>query len=232
MVASRAGFGTKAAAGRDVFKNIPVVTGRLALPQSEDVSEANQNRHERHEAGHEKRRTHDDEQHEEQGDARADAADQPPEQAAFQSPSAPFGIGCGIRIGQSKFGFHIRWMIGCKPRRLEVADADRAVAVQPEDFVEGIHRRRSRRDDGPADDGHFALVHVPAPDGKAAVDDGGDAEHKSEHHNHSQTVADAGFEIGGVERRALREGGQDIEREQGRDGKRGAQARPDFFRNE
>ena len=225
-------FGAEAAAVDGVFKNVPVVTGRLALPQSEDVSEANQHRHERHKEGHAQRRTHDDEQHEEQGDARADAANQPPEQSAFQSPGAPFGIGCGVGIGQSQFGFHVRWMIGCGPAGLKAADADRAVAVQAEDFVEGEHRRRGRRDDRAAEDGHLALVHVAAPDGEAAVDDGGDAQHKPEHHNHGQTVADAGFQVGGVERRALREGGQDVEREQGRDGERGAQTRPDFFWNE
>ena len=40
------------------------------------------------------------------------------------------------------------------------------------------------------------------------------------------------LQVGGVEGRALREGGQDVEREQGRDGEQGAQTRPDFFRNE
>ena len=121
---------------------------------------------------------------------------------------------------------------GVRIRLLKAADANRAVAVQPEDFVEGIYRRRGRRDDRAAEDGHLALVHVAAPDGEAAVDDGGDAQHKAEHHDHGQTVADAGLQVGGVEGRALREGGQDVEREQGRDGERGAQTRPDFFRNE
>ena len=225
-------FGTEAAAMDGIFKNVAVVTGWLALPQSEDVSEANQHRHERHKEGHGERRTHDDEQHKEQGDARADAANQPPEQTAFQSPGASFGIGRGVGVGQSKFGFHVRWMIGCRSACLEVADADRAVAVQPEDFVEGEDDGRGRRDDRPADDGHLALVHVAAPDGEAAVDDGEDAQHEAEHHDDGQTVADAGFQVGGVEGRALREGGQDVEREQGRDGEQGAQTRPDFFWNE
>ena len=37
-------FGTEAASVYDGFKNVAVVTGRLALPQSEDVSKANQHR--------------------------------------------------------------------------------------------------------------------------------------------------------------------------------------------
>src|ERR1035441_7712880 len=99
-------FGTEAATADDVFKNVAVVTGWLALPQSENVSEANQHRHERHKKGHEKRRTHDDEQQKEQGDARANTANQPPEQTPFQTPGASFGVGGGVGIGQSKFGFH------------------------------------------------------------------------------------------------------------------------------
>ena len=115
---------------------------------------------------------------------------------------------------------------------IKTADADGAAGVEAEDFVEGEHRRRGRRDDRAAEDGHLALVHVAATDGKAAVDDGEDAQDETEHHDHGETVADAGLQGGGVERRALRKGGQDVEREQGRDGERGAQARPDFFRNE
>src|ERR1043166_2672973 len=43
-------------------------------------------------------------------------------------------------------------------RELEIADADSAVRVNAEDFVEGKHGRRSSRDDRSADDAHFALV--------------------------------------------------------------------------
>ena len=224
-------FGAEAAAVDGVFKNVPVVTGRLALPQSEDVSEANQHRHERHKEGHAQRRTHDDEQHEEQGDARADAANQPPEQTALQTPCPAFGVGRGVRVGEAKFvlGAHGRiggdWFLS---GRLEIADADRAVGIEAEDFVEREHCRRSRRDDRAADDGHLALVNVAATDGEAAIDDGGDAKHKPEHHDYGETVADARSQIGGTERRALGESGDGVEREQRGDGKERAKPRADF----
>ena len=61
-----------------------------------------------------------------------------------------------------------------------------------------------------ADDGHFALVNVAAPDGEAAVDDTGDAEDETEHHYHGETVADTGLEFGRVERlRGCRQGVED-----------------------
>ena len=107
---------------------------------------------------------------------------------------------------------------GVKAQPSEVADADGAVGIEAEDFVKGIDHRRSRRDDRAADDGHLALVHVAAPDGEAAVDDGGDAEDEAEHHDHGETVADAGLEVGGTEAGPLREGGHGVEGEQGRDG--------------
>ena len=230
MNAGAVNFGTEAATMHGVFKNVPVVTGRLALPQSEDVSEANQHRHERHQEGYAERQTDNDEQHKEQRDARADAADQPPEKPAFQSPGASFRVGCGIGVGQSKFVFHVP--INNWAQNLETADTNCAVCVQSEDFVKGEHRRRCCRDDGAADDGHFALVHIAATDGEPAVDDGGDPKDKAEHHDYGQTVADAGLEVGGVERRALREGRQDVEREQGRDGEQGAQTCAGFFKCE
>jgi len=49
----------------------------------------------------------------------------------------------------------------------------------------------------------LALVNIAAPDGEAAIDDGGDCRGRAEHHDHGQTVADAGLEVGGTERRAL-----------------------------
>ena len=112
--------------------------------------------------------------------------------------------------------------------RLEVADADGAVGVEAEDFVEGIDHRRGRRDDRAADDGHLALVNIAAPDGEAAVDDGGDAEDEAEHHDHGETVADAGFQVGGTEGRALGESGDGVEGEQGGDGEERAQTRAEF----
>ena len=111
---------------------------------------------------------------------------------------------------------------------LKVADADGAVGIKAEDFIEGINHRRSRRDDGPADDGHLALVNIAATDGKAAVDDSGDAEDEAEHHDYGKAVADAGFQVGGTEARPLSQGGQRIECEQGRDGEERAQPRADF----
>jgi len=47
----------------------------------------------------------------------------------------------------------------------------------------------------------------PRRDGEAAVDDGRDAEDESEHHDDGDAVADAGFQVGGTERRALGESG-------------------------
>src|SRR5438067_13835617 len=97
---------------------------------------------------------------------------------------------------------------------LKIPDAHRTVRVEPEDFEERKYDCRSRRDDGPADNGHFALVHVAAPDGKAAVDDRGYAQHKAEHHDDRQAVAYAGFQVGGIEARTaagLREGGKGVD---------------------
>ena len=95
--------------------------------------------------------------------------------------------------------------------RSEVADADAAVRVYAEDFVERKDDRRCSRDDRAADDGHLALVNIAAPDGEAAVDDAGDSQHEAEHHDHGETVADASLELGGIER--LSEGGQSVEGE-------------------
>ena len=99
------------------------------------------------------------------------------------------------------------------PARSEVADADAAVRVNAEDFVERKDDCRGSRDDCAADNGHFALVNVAAPDREAAVDDTGDAEDETEHHNHGKAVADAGLKFSGVER--LPEGGQGVEGEDG-----------------
>jgi len=112
--------------------------------------------------------------------------------------------------------------------RLEIADADGTVRVEAEDFVEGVNHGGRGGDDRAADDGHFALVNVSAPDGEAAVDDGRDAEDESEHHDYGETVADARSQIGGTERRALGEGGNGIEREQRGDGEERAKPRADF----
>ena len=91
-----------------MFKTIAVVAGRLALPESEDVGEANTDRHERDEKGRQQRGVHHHEQDEEHGDAHADTAHEPPEQAAFQTPGAAFGIGRGVGVGEAEFGFHAR----------------------------------------------------------------------------------------------------------------------------
>jgi hypothetical protein len=100
----------------------------------------------------------------------------------------------------------------------ESADADRAVGIEAEDFVEGIDHGGRSRDDRTADDGHLALVNVAAPNGEATVDDSGDAEDEAKHHDDGETVADAGFQVGGTEGGALGEGGNGVECEQGRNG--------------
>ena len=99
--------------------------------------------------------------------------------------------------------------------RSKIPDADAAVCVYAEDFVERKDDRRRSRDDRAADDGHLALVNIAAPDGEAAVDDAGDSQHEAEHHDHGETVADAGLEFSGIER--LSEGGQSVEDEDGGD---------------
>ena len=97
---------------------------------------------------------------------------------------------------------------------LEVADAYGTVRVEAEDFVEGKYRRRRRRDNRAADDGHLALIHVTAPDCKAAVDDCRNPENKAEHHDNREAIADAGFEIGRVKARALGKGLHCVKRQQ------------------
>jgi len=101
---------------------------------------------------------------------------------------------------------------------LEGAHADSAAGVEAEDFEEGIDHRRRRGNDGSAENGHLALVHVAAPDGEAAIDDREDAQDETEHHDYGQTVADAGLQGGGTEGGALRKGGPGVEREQGCNG--------------
>src|SRR5271165_4664068 len=95
-----------------MFKTIAVVAGRLALPESEDVGEADTDRHERDEEGCQQGGVHHDEQDEEHRDGHADTAHQPPEQAAFETPGAAFGIGRGVGIGEAEFGFHARGRLG------------------------------------------------------------------------------------------------------------------------
>ena len=111
---------------------------------------------------------------------------------------------------------------------LKAANTDGTVGVVAKDLVKGKNDRRGRRDDRAADDGHLALVHVAAPDGEAAIDDGGDAEDKAEHHDHGETVADAGFQVGGIEGGALGVGGDGVEGEDGGDHEERGQPRTDF----
>ena len=87
---------------------------------------------------------------------------------------------------------------------LEVANANGTVGIEAENGVEGIDHCRSRRDDKSADNGHFALINVAATDGETAVNNARNAEHKTEHHDYGQTIAQAGFQVGGIEARALR----------------------------
>jgi hypothetical protein len=111
-------------------------------------------------------------------------------------------------------------------RELEIADANGAVRVDAEDFIEGENGRRSSRDDRPTDNAHFALVNVTAPDGESAVDDRRDAEDESEHHDYRETVADAGLQLSGVER--LREGRHGVEGEEGGGHEERGQPRTNF----
>jgi len=107
------------------------------------------------------------------------------------------------------------WLLGQGFDLSEAADANGAVGIEAEDFEEGENDGRSSRDDCAANDGHLALVNVATPDGKAAVDDARNAEHETEHHDDGEAVADAGLEVGGTERCALRESGAGIECEEG-----------------
>src|SRR5437764_13656385 len=103
-------------------------------------------------------------------------------------------------------------------RDSEIPDADSAVRVEAEDFVESKDDRRSSSDDRAADNAHLALVNIAAPDGEPAIDDGRNAEDKAEHHDDGKTVADAGLEVRGVETAAcLRERGQRGEEKHRRD---------------
>jgi len=95
-----------------MFKTIAVVAGRLALPESEDVGEAKAEGHECDEEGGQQRRFNHHQQDEEHSDGHADTAHEPPEQAAFQTPGATFGIGRGVGIGETEFGFHARGRSG------------------------------------------------------------------------------------------------------------------------
>jgi hypothetical protein len=71
-----------------------------------------------------------------------------------------------VSMGDSRLGWAVMFFVLAKG-----ADADRAAGVEAEDFVERIDHRRGGGDDGSAEDGHLALIHVPAPDGEAAIDD-------------------------------------------------------------
>ena len=97
-----------------------------------------------------------------------------------------------------------------KAHSSEGANADGTVGIKAEDRVEGVDHRRGCCDDGPADDGHLALVHVSTADGKATIDDGGDAEDEAEHHDDGQAVADAGFQVSGTKSCALSRGGDGV----------------------
>ncbi len=186
------------------------------VPECEDVGKAEQHRHQRDEKGSEQRCVQNDEQNKKQRDAHPDAPDNPPKKTTFQTPCPAFGVGGGVGVREAKFVFGAHGRVGWSWfDGLEVADPDRAVAIEAEDFIEGVDHRRSRGDDCAADDGHLALVNIAAPDGEAAIDDGGDAQHEAEHHDDSETVADAGLEVGGTEPRALGKGGNRVESNQG-----------------
>src|SRR5256885_7006804 len=104
--AGAVGIRTEAASAKDIFKPIAVVTWRLSLSQPEDVSETKGQRRERDSKRDAQRHFQDDEQEEERGDGRADAAHQPPEETAFQTPCAACGIGRGVGVRKAKIGLH------------------------------------------------------------------------------------------------------------------------------
>ena len=56
----------------------------------------------------------------------------------------------------------------------------------------------------------------------------GDAEDEAEHHDYGETVADAGFEVGGIERRALRASRDGVKGEDGGGHEERGQPRTDF----
>jgi hypothetical protein len=72
------------------------------------------------------------------------------------------------------------------------------------------------------------LVNVAAPDGEAAIDDGGDAEDEAEHHDHGETVADAGFEVGRTEGCGLGHSRECVEGDQAGGHEERRQPRADF----
>lgn len=194
-----------------LLETIAVEAGRFALAQPEDVGRDQAQRYEGAAHGGHQRHLERDKQDEEHGDGRAEAAHEPPEKVSLQTPRPTGGVGSGVGVGEAKFRFHGgsgRW------GGLEAADADGAVRVEAEDFVEREHDGRSRRDDCAADDGHLALVHVAPPNRKPAINHRRDAKHEPEHHDHGETVADARLQVGRVEPDALREGGYALEREQ------------------
>jgi hypothetical protein len=115
---------------------------------------------------------------------------------------------------------------------LEVANAHGTVGIEAENGVEGIDHCRGGGDDESADYGHFALVNVAAPDGEATVNDARDPKHKTEHHNYGQTIAQAGFQIGGIKARALRHSRSSVEYKQGSEGVREVLSYMNFFCSE
>src|SRR5439155_8809776 len=111
-------------------------------------------------------------------------------------------------------------------RDSEIPDADSAVRVEAEDFVESKDDRRSSSDDRAADNAHLALVNIAAPYGEPAIDDGRDAEDETEHHDYGKAVADAGLEVGGVETACpLRKRGEGVEEKHRSDHEHGGEPR-------
>src|SRR5439155_24185005 len=99
--ADAVGLGTEAAPAQDVFKAVAVVTRRFALPQPENVGETECDRDERDAEGSRQRRFYDDNEEEEQRDARTHSPDKPPEKPPFQTPSAAFRVGRGVRVAEA-----------------------------------------------------------------------------------------------------------------------------------
>ena len=86
---------------------------------------------------------------------------------------------------------------------------NRGAGIESEDFEKCERDSRGHRDDRAANDRQFARVHVAAPDGKSTGDNRRDAEHEAKQHNHGETVADAGLELGRAEANAS--GGESID---------------------
>jgi len=111
MIAGGVNFGAKAAPGKSVFKKVTVITGRLALSKHKDIGQTERHGRERGNERNRERFVKNHQQDEEHDDAGTDSANEPPKEAAFQTPGPAFGIRRGVGVSQAKltFGAHGGW---------------------------------------------------------------------------------------------------------------------------